>query len=53
MNSIFNRNPCIECDYYIKENNTCQSKKCSNIGNPYITILDKLFCTPYKSKDKK
>jgi hypothetical protein len=43
------RNPCKECDYYHKENNTCQSKKCSCFGGDgTVTILDRLFCEPYK-----
>ena len=43
------RNPCKECDYYRKENNTCQSKKCSpRGGDGTVTIWDRLFCKPYK-----
>ena len=42
------RNPCKECDYYHKENNTCQSKKCCTGGSGYITWIDRLFCKPYK-----
>ena len=42
------RNPCKECDYYHKENNTCQSKKCCTGGDGYITWIDRLFCKPYK-----
>lgn len=43
------RNPCKECDYYCKENNTCQSKKCSERGGDgTVTIWDRLFCKPYK-----
>lgn len=43
------RNPCKECDYYCKENNTCQSKKCSFRGSDgTVNLLDKLFCEPYK-----
>ena len=42
------RNPCKECDYYHKENNTCQSKKCCTGGYGYITWIDRLFCKPYK-----
>jgi hypothetical protein len=37
------RNPCKECMYYIKENNTCQSKKCAS-NNPYITKIDRMLC---------
>ena len=44
------RNPCKECDYYHKENNTCQSKKCCTGGDGYITWIDRLFCKPYKYK---
>ena len=43
------RNPCKDCDYYHKENNTCQSKKCSTWGGDgTVTIWDRLFCEPYK-----
>lgn len=43
------RNPCKECDYYHKNNNTCQSKKCSERGGDgTVTIWDRLFCKPYK-----
>ena len=44
------RNPCKECKYYVKDNNTCQSKKCSS-NNPYITRFDKLFCEPYEPQE--
>ena len=44
---------CIKCDYYHKENNTCQSKKCGTELEGYITFFDKIFCKPYKEhKDK-
>ena len=36
------RNPCKECIYFHKENNTCQSKKCATGGPGYITVFDKL-----------
>lgn len=42
------KNPCKECIYYHKENNTCQSKKCATGGTGYVTVLDRLFCKPYK-----
>ena len=43
------RNPCKECDYYHKENNTCQSKKClGRGGDGTVTIWDGLFCEPDK-----
>lgn len=42
------RNPCKECFYYHKENNTCQSKKCATGGPGYITVFDRLLCEPYK-----
>ena len=42
------RNPCKECIYYHKENNTCQSKKCATGGLGYITIFDRLLCEPCK-----
>lgn len=37
------KNPCKDCDYYHKENNTCQSKKCGGNSIGHISILDKLF----------
>ena len=42
------RNPCKECTYYHKENNTCQSKKCATGGTGRITFLDRMFCEPMK-----
>lgn len=45
------RNPCKKCDYYRRNNNTCQSKKCSERGGDWtVTIWDRLFCKPYKYK---
>lgn len=44
------RNPCNECIYYHKENNTCQSKKCATHGPGYVTFFDKLFCKPQKEE---
>ena len=45
------RNPCVKCDYYNKNNNTCQSKKCATCGcHPYVNKFDKMFCEPYKQK---
>lgn len=41
-------NPCIKCDYYHKENNTCQSKKCATGGEGYITLIDKVSCKPFQ-----
>lgn len=45
------RNPCKDCDYYHKANNTCQSKKCGSNSVGHVSILDKLFCKPYKLKE--
>lgn len=44
---IIKRNPCIECAYYNRENNTCQSKKCVTGTDERITLWDRLFCEPY------
>ncbi len=41
-------NPCKDCIYYHKENRTCQSKKCATGGNGKVTLVDRLFCFPYK-----
>lgn len=45
------RNPCLECEYYHKANNTCQSKKCAT-NNPYVNKLDRMFCEPYKTESE-
>ena len=43
------RNPCIECKYYHKENNVCQSKKCATCGcHPYVNWFDRHFCEAHK-----
>lgn len=49
------RNPCKECLYYVKENNLCQSKKCSVQGGnyPFVTKFDKMFCKPMKGRKEK
>ena len=44
------KNPCKECKYYHKENDTCQSKKCGTGGNGRVTWLDRFFCKPCKDK---
>lgn len=46
------RNPCLECHFYNRENNTCQSKKCSTGGSGYIGFWDRMFCEPYRGTDK-
>lgn len=46
------RNPCKECEYYHKENNTCQSKKCETGQEGYVTWFDRLFCKPYHNEDR-
>ena len=40
------RDPCKECSFYIKSNNTCQSKKCVML-NGNVTWFDRLCCEPY------
>ena len=45
------KDACKECDYYIAENGTCQSKKCST-GNPYVTNFDRKHCKPYHRKKR-
>ena len=48
------KNPCNKCDFYCKENNTCQSKKCATCGNhSEVTFIDRLFCKPYNSNNKR
>lgn len=39
-----------ECLYYNKENNTCQSKKCATGGDGTVTLLDRIFCEPYREE---
>lgn len=47
--NFLKKDNCKDCDYYIKENGTCQSRKCATCGtSPYVTKLDRLFCTPVK-----
>lgn len=47
------RNPCKECDYFHPENGTCQSKRVATTGTGKITIMDRLFCEPYKEEEWK
>ena len=47
---IIKRNPCVECAYYHRENNTCQSKKCATGTDGRITFWDRIFCEPYIPK---
>ena len=49
------RDPCKECLWYVKENNLCQSKKCSVQGGsyPFVTKLDRMFCEPYKGEEER
>ena len=42
------RNPCNDCIYYHKENETCQSKKCATSESGKVSWIDRLFCSPYK-----
>ena len=46
------KNPCKECIYYHKENNTCQSKKCVTGGDGYVTFWDRLMCEPNRGERK-
>ena len=41
---------CEECLYYIKENGTCQSKKCATGGDGTVTLLDRISCEPWKGE---
>ena len=45
------RNPCKGCIYYVKENETCQSKKVATMKEGYITFWDRLFCNPKKEEE--
>lgn len=44
------KNPCKECVYYHKDNNTCQSKKCATGGSGYVSLFDRMFCEPYRGR---
>lgn len=44
-------NPCKDCIYYVKENETCQSKKVATTKEGYITFWDRLFCSPKKEEE--
>ena len=49
IKELIKRNPCLNCDYYHKENNTCQSKKCATCGNhSEVTFIDRMLCEPHK-----
>lgn len=45
---LIKRNPCLKCDYYHKENDTCQVKKCSTTSDRYVSLFERLFCDPRK-----
>lgn len=45
------RNPCKICFFYNEKNNTCQSKKVSGIGDGHVSLLDKLFCEPFRPEE--
>ena len=51
--NIFKRNPCLECRFYRKENNTCQSKKCATGGAGYVGHMDRMFCNPVRDEKGK
>ena len=54
IKKFLKRDVCKECDYYHKENGTCQSKKCVTGGSGYVGFIERKFCTPYKENiDKK
>ena len=42
-----------ECLYYNKENNTCQSKKCTMGDDGYVTFWDRLFCESNKGETER
>lgn len=48
------KNQCEQCIYYHFENNTCQLKKCSSLGERegYVTSSDMKFCEFCKNKDE-
>lgn len=48
IKEFLKRDVCKGCDYYIKENGTCQSKKCATGGSGYVGFMERKFCTPYK-----
>lgn len=46
------RNACKACEYYHKENKTCQLKKCSTGSYGYVSLSDRLFCSPSTKKTR-
>lgn len=53
ISKLLKRNPCKECAYYHKENNVCQSKKVITCGaNPYVSLIDRMFCKPYSVPER-
>lgn len=44
-------NPCKDCIFYQKENRTCQAKKCATGGSGEVTLVDRLYCYPYKKDE--
>lgn len=49
IKEFLKRDVCRECDYYHKENGTCQSKKCATGGDGTVGFIERKFCTPYKA----
>lgn len=41
-----NKNACVKCGYFIRENGTCQLKKCATGTAGYVSLRDWLFCDP-------
>lgn len=40
-------NICKDCEFYHKENKTCQAKKRATGGYGYVSLSDRLFCFTY------
>ena len=49
IKEFLKRDVCKECDYYHKENGTCQSKKCATGGDGTVGFIERKFCTPYQA----
>lgn len=46
------RNPCIACEYYHPENNTCQLKKVATGGDGLVTMWDRVNCVASTPADE-
>lgn len=51
IKAFIKKDACKDCLYYVKENGTCQSKKCATSPEySYVSWSDRHFCSPYKGE---